>query len=230
MRICDKGHEIAGENAAPNGKSGVICRICRNERKRHLYWDDPERSRADGRSRMRKHLGPLRGNAQSRKTHCPQNHLYDEENTYVTKSGSRQCKKCRRVRVVESWWRHRDKRLAENQAWREANPERIRQNLRRWAEENRDRSNLLSRLKKQRRRAAGILTAAEWELVLDTYGNACLACGRQETTIDHVVPVSSGGTNTIGNVQPLCSRCNTSKGTKTIDYRPFPIDVLTSAA
>jgi 5-methylcytosine-specific restriction endonuclease McrA len=127
---------------------------------------------------------------------------------------------------MESWWRHRDKRLAENREWRLQNPERVRENLRRWVDENKDRSNLLNRLKKQRRRGAGILTAADWELVLETFGAVCLACGKAEVTIDHVVPVSAGGANTIDNVQPLCRWCNTSKGTKTVDYRPFPIMVL----
>jgi len=169
---------------------------------------------------MRKHLGPLRGNANARKTHCPQGHEYTEENTYVSPDGVRQCRTCRKVRVMESWWRHRAKRMAENKAWREENADRVRENLRRWNEENRDRANLLHRLKKQRRRAAGTLTATDWELVLDIYGAACLACGKPEVTIDHVVPVSEGGLNTIVNVQPLCSYCNTSKGTKTIDYRP----------
>ena len=63
------------------------------------------------------------------------------------------------------------------------------------------------------------LTDADWVFVLEVYGNACLACDKPEVTIDHVVPVSKGGRNEIDNVQPLCGRCNTSKGTKTIDYR-----------
>lgn len=40
---------------------------------------------------------------QSGKTHCPQNHEYDEENTYVDKRGQRSCKKCMRERTRQ--WR-----------------------------------------------------------------------------------------------------------------------------
>lgn len=34
---------------------------------------------------------------QRRRTHCPQGHPYDEENTWVDTSGRRRCRKCRRV-------------------------------------------------------------------------------------------------------------------------------------
>lgn len=225
-KTCKRGHVLSDDNLVSNGKAGLICRACKNMRSKTYYDEDPEQSRAAGRARMRKHLGPVKGNANARKDCCPQGHPYDEENTYIAPNGGRQCKICRKVRVVESWWRHREKRIAENKAWRLANPEKVRENIRKWVEANPERSNMLHRLKKQRRRAAGVLTADEWELVLAIYGNACLACGKDEVTIDHVIPVSKGGLNVVGNVQPLCSYCNTSKGTKTIDYRPMPWDDL----
>lgn len=34
------------------------------------------------------------------KTHCPQGHAYDEQNTYVAASGSRQCRACARKRSL----------------------------------------------------------------------------------------------------------------------------------
>ena len=181
----------------------------------------------------------LRGGRESadgptaRKTHCPQGHEFTEENTYwygPEGKRARQCKICRAVRVKESYARHRDKRIAALRAAYHANPEKYREDMRRWQQENREYSNLLSRIKKQRRRAAGTLTVEDWELVLDVYGQACLACGKDEVTIDHVIPVSRGGPNEISNVQPLCGFCNTSKGTKTIDYRPEPWDDLDEQA
>jgi 5-methylcytosine-specific restriction endonuclease McrA len=48
----------------------------------------------------------------------------------------------------------------------------------------------------------------------------CLKCNSdQDLTIDHIVSVNNGGTNSIDNLQILCRRCNASKGIKTIDYR-----------
>lgn len=62
----------------------------------------------------------------------------------------------------------------------------------------------------------------EWQWLFTLCGNKCLACGKRGETMhkDHVVPISSGGINSIVNLQPLCQSCNSKKGTKTIDYRP----------
>lgn len=56
--------------------------------------------------------------------------------------------------------------------------------------------------------------------VFKKYGRKCLCCGTDKNlTIDHVIPVFKGGKNNISNYQPLCKSCNSSKGTKTTDYR-----------
>jgi 5-methylcytosine-specific restriction endonuclease McrA len=169
---------------------------------------------------MRKHNGGLKGNASSRKEACPQGHPYDDENTYLYK-GTRQCKTCRKQRVMESFERHKDKRVAEQREYYQRNRERLIAGAVQWARDNPERAALTARLKKQRRRAAGVLTAEEWLQILDQHGHQCLACGIDgPLTIDHIVPVSKGGPNMADNVQPLCGPCNSSKGTNTIDYRP----------
>jgi|SRR5579871_1043921 len=77
-------------------------------------------------------------------------------------------------------------------------------------------------LHRARRAAApGSFTAAEWKAVCERYGSLCLACGQDgPLTVDHVVPLSKGGTNYADNLQPLCLPCNLRKGTRTVDYRP----------
>lgn len=42
-------------------------------------------------------------------------------------------------------------------------------------------------------------------------GVPCAYCGDAATTVDHVVPLSRGGTNFEGNLAPCCKRCNSSK-------------------
>jgi 5-methylcytosine-specific restriction endonuclease McrA len=63
-------------------------------------------------------------------------------------------------------------------------------------------------------------TAEEWLALVDFYGGRCLRCGSSENiTVDHVVPLSLGGSNAIGNIQPLCEGCNGEKGLGSTDYR-----------
>jgi hypothetical protein len=53
----------------------------------HLY--------VDSRSGNIKYAVATGRHAQSAKTHCPKNHLYDEANTYVKPDGERCCRACR---------------------------------------------------------------------------------------------------------------------------------------
>ncbi len=71
--------------------------------------------------------------------------------------------------------------------------------------------------------AGGSFTSREWKKLCKHYNYMCLCCGRREPeiklTVDHVVPLSKGGANSIDNIQPLCQSCNSSKHRRTIDYR-----------
>lgn len=48
----------------------------------------------------------------------------------------------------------------------------------------------------------------------------CLKCGSLDNlTIDHVIPVSFGGSNGHDNLQCLCRECNSIKSNYPLDYR-----------
>ncbi len=76
----------------------------------------------------------------------------------------------------------------------------------------------------QKKQAKGEITKQEREELFDRYGRKCLCCLRPEgtvlLTVDHVVPMSRGGDNTIENAQVLCLACNSFKGDRTLEYRP----------
>lgn len=56
-------------------------------------------------------------------------------------------------------------------------------------------------------------TTSQWRALLAAHGWRCAHCGtKKNITKDHVVPISAGGSDGIGNLQPLCGRCNSSKG------------------
>ncbi len=48
----------------------------------------------------------------------------------------------------------------------------------------------------------------------------CLKCGTdKKLTIDHVIPISKKGSNDFSNLQTLCKKCNSLKGSEIVDYR-----------
>jgi hypothetical protein len=82
----------------------------------------------------------------------------------------------------------------------------------------------------QRRRARlleadGEQTFEEWMSLLSEHPR-CPGCERNwadislppgrktPITVDHIVPDSRGGSNSVGNIQPLCFSCNSRKGAK----------------
>jgi 5-methylcytosine-specific restriction endonuclease McrA len=70
-------------------------------------------------------------------------------------------------------------------------------------------------------RTSGTLTAAGWETLVAS-STACHWCKRRWTnrrkpTLDHVVPLSKGGENTLQNSVCACLRCNTSKNSRLVN-------------
>ena len=45
--------------------------------------------------------------------------------------------------------------------------------------------------------------------------SACAHCNTTKNiTLDHIIPISRGGQHSVGNLQPLCRSCNSSKNAK----------------
>jgi 5-methylcytosine-specific restriction endonuclease McrA len=98
--------------------------------------------------------------------------------------------------------------------------ERRKDVIERWQRTHREERHAIAHRSRSRRSVAGHHTANELRALYQWFGHCCLSCGRvDDIAIDHVVPISKGGANTINNLQPLCKSCNSRKATKTIDYR-----------
>jgi 5-methylcytosine-specific restriction endonuclease McrA len=69
--------------------------------------------------------------------------------------------------------------------------------------------------------AEGTFSLSEWEDLKKRHNWICLLCGRKEPditlTVDHIIPLSKGGSNYISNIQPLCRHCNSVKGVKILN-------------
>ena len=115
---------------------------------------------------------------------------------------NRWCKEC-----------HNAKRRANH------DPKRAAERSRRWY------SNPINRrVHRLRRRALendapGTCTADQLRARLTLFGWTCWMCRAPYEAIDHVIPLSKGGTNWPANLRPACKSCNNRKGAK--DWRLF---------
>lgn len=69
-------------------------------------------------------------------------------------------------------------------------------------------------------RQKGTHTEAEWLSLVQVANGICPRCQKQTNHFDkdHVISVYQGGSDSIGNIQPLCAKCNASKGPEMIDF------------
>lgn len=90
-----------------------------------------------------------------------------------------------------------------------------------WAQRNPDKARAGSLLYYRRKvQNGGRLSGADKAALFEEADHRCLVCGTsEELQLDHVVPVSAGGSNDRGNRQVLCRRHNAEKGNRTINYR-----------
>lgn len=156
---------------------------------------------------------------------------YQQENAAARREYSRQRRRrnAEAVRRQKREWREKNLEVALEQErerlrrWRSLNRERDRAAQRRRAaafrSANPERAREKSRQSKQRWRArrydgSGYEVAARD--IRRLASACCVACGLPADSLDHVIPLSRGGSHGVGNLAPMCRTCNSSKGAKTI--------------
>jgi 5-methylcytosine-specific restriction endonuclease McrA len=128
----------------------------------------------------------------------------------------------------KQWIANRDELLRAGAAYRAANRERLAARARAYYQVNKHQKHAyqaayrasnkqtiqrLSHLRYLRSKSGKFqapppeLLAAKWRY----WGNSCWMCGGSATTIDHVKPLSKGGSHLLANLRPACKPCNSSK-------------------
>ena len=110
-----------------------------------------------------------------------------------------------------------------NKQWNEANSEYIKEYNKQWNEANRKRRNELARKANHKRRAlkaqnGGEYTLEQWNECLEFFDYTCAYSGaelnKDNTNIEHIIPISKGGTNNITNIVPALDSVNKSKNAR----------------
>lgn len=132
----------------------------------------------------------------------------------------------RREKGRASYLRHRESRQESNRRWHDRNRDRIKLYIKQWIEENRDKKRAAHRNRKARKRQnGGSHTAADVNEIFKWQRGKCAYCPvrlDKNFHVDHITPLSKGGSNDRKNLQLLCGPCNLSKSARD------PIDFMRS--
>jgi hypothetical protein len=107
-------------------------------------------------------------------------------------------------------------------AWRKAHPERAKEFVKNWEKRNPEKCSQYRRNRRARiARAEGKHSAKDISDLYERQGGKCAYCkailkksGKNKFHCDHVVPLSRGGSNDIGNITLACPTCNVRKKDK----------------
>jgi hypothetical protein len=154
------------------------------------------------------------------------------------KNNETPCKVCLAANAKDSLSRYHknpEKRKKSSLSWYYKNTDRVQKNVKIWAKENKEKKSMLDSRSFHRRRARKLNNGFEKYSELDIislYGSICHICKididlslPRKTSIpgwemglhiDHLVPISKGGPDTLENVRPAHGICNLKKHAKTL--------------
>ena len=109
-----------------------------------------------------------------------------------------------------------EKYKLESTKWQKENPDKVRTKNSKWAKANKEKGASYTQSYRTRKRQNNSYDISD-KFFINLYKSLCVYCGSSDSIqADHVIPVSRGGSQSIGNLVPACKPCNTSKGAKTI--------------
>lgn len=136
------------------------------------------------------------------------------------RADQRFCSAACRIRAVNELRRRADPEGARERwrRWYRANRERFISYVREWKRLHPEKTAHYARRRRAARTGAGGAHSTDQVLMLlEAYGWRCAYCGGDgRLTIDHVVPLSRGGSDSIDNLVPACGSCNSSKHDRTL--------------
>lgn len=181
------------------------------ERSRAWYYANPERTKANRDQYRQAHYDEFREWQQ----------LWAKNNPERVHQFKRRYKEANREKIREAGRRYsrenKDKLREYRKRYRQANPEKVREAARQAIKKNPESARARVRNRRARLRTAeGTHTAVDIQAQIKRQRGRCFYCGCKldKYHVDHVQPLSRGGSNDPSNLVIACPFCNDSKGAK----------------
>lgn len=195
---CGEAKDLADYNrraASPDGLKSE-CKTCMTKRNRARYASDPKRFLAQSKAWVQAY--PER-NREMKRLAAARRYRADPA---TGRENTRRWREAHPDAGAIFYEKNKERENTRLREWRRANPEkRLAQDIRRRARKN---------------GAPGTATAAQIAARFAMWGNKCWMCGNPADTVDHMIPLSRGGSNWPANLRPACRSCNSRKGTRRI--------------
>ena len=192
MKRCSKcGLELEqkmfSNNKGRHDGLAVYCRACSK-----IYYSNREDKTAVARTRKWQKANPEK--------HLQTQTAYKENN---------------KEKITAQQKDHRLKHPEVRENYRKANAEKIAAQVREYQIAHPEKLALSDNKRRARKLNNGVFSMTGKELKR-LYAYPCAYCGAPSKHIDHIIPISRGGTHSIGNLVGACAPCNQSKGVRFI--------------
>lgn len=128
---------------------------------------------------------------------------------HFERNREKELERCRKYNAANP-----EKRSAYARGWRLANVELFREMQAEWKRKNPERVRAIGQNRRARKKnAEGHFTADDIARITKQQNGKCACCQskKRKLTVDHIQPLSKGGSNWPHNLQMLCGPCNTAK-------------------
>lgn len=181
------------------------CKACHNEWSKKYVCEHPEQRKETDRKYSESHRDVIMDYREKhRQDACNRTRKWAQANPDRKKEMDKEYREANYSRLL-----HRSREYYKNNSLR----------MREYRIKNRERRKIvqMQRHARQMNAPGNGLSDEQWENIKASYHFRCAYCGgKEKLTVDHIVPLISGGAHDEENVVPSCQQCNSSKQVKSL--------------